>query len=271
MVSVVLAVFLKALGMSEVQVGAIVTATLLGSAITTLVVGLEGAPDPRRTLLMAATMLMAATGIGFAVVTTFWGLLIVGFVGTLNPSGGDVSLFLPTEQALLPGTMPDEHRTALFARYALVGSLIAAVGSLCAGLPEWLACRFDIDHTNALRVPFVIYAVLAGVIALRYRQLSPSIEPATKERVRAPRLTMDRVPARSAFQRRLLRRWVRDHCAAGGVAAKPLRTVAGGERRDLLLGRAAVRFLALVAARHRGPASVWCGRWCSPTSRRTVC
>jgi MFS family permease len=183
MVSVVLAVFLKAIGMSEVQIGAIVTATLLGSAITTLVVGLKGHRIPRRTLLLAATMLMAATGIGFAVISTFWGLMVVGLVGTLNPSGGDVSLFLPTEQALLPGTMPDGHRTALFARYALVGSLIAAVGSLCAGLPDWLARRFDIDHTTALRIPFVVYALLAGVIALRYRRLSPSIEPASREPV----------------------------------------------------------------------------------------
>src|SRR6476619_7004552 len=167
MVSVVLAVFLKALGMSEVQIGAIVTATLLGSAITTLVVGLKGHRIPRRTLLLAATMLMAATGIGFAVISTFWGLLVVGFVGTLNPSGGDVSLFLPTEQALLPGTMPDGHRTALFARYALVGSLVAAVGSLCAGLPDWLARRFDIDHTTALR----------------YRRFSSSIEPASTDPV----------------------------------------------------------------------------------------
>jgi MFS family permease len=177
MVSVVLAVLLKALGMSEVQIGAIVTATLLGSAITTLVVGLKGHRIPRRTVLQAATMLMAATGIGFAVFDTFWALLVVGLVGTLNPSGGDVSLFLPTEQALLPGTTPDEHRTSLFARYALVGSLVAAVGSLCAGLPEWLARRLDIDQTTALRIPFVIYALLAFVIAFRYRRLSPRIEP----------------------------------------------------------------------------------------------
>jgi MFS family permease len=176
----VLAVLLKALGMSEVQIGAIVTATLLGSAITTLVVGLKGHRIPRRTVLQAATMLMAATGIGFAVFDTFWALLVVGLVGTLNPSGGDVSLFLPTEQALLPGTTPDEHRTSLFARYALVGSLVAAVGSLCAGLPEWLARRLDIDQTTALRIPFVIYALLAFVIAFRYRRLSPRIEPDVK-------------------------------------------------------------------------------------------
>ena len=60
----------------------------------------------------------------------------------MNPSAGDVSVFLPTEQALLPGTGPNEVRTALFARYTLIGSLVAAVGSLCAGVPEWIGDRF---------------------------------------------------------------------------------------------------------------------------------
>ena len=47
---------------------------------------------------------MIVTGLGFAVFTDFWPLMIVALVGTMNPSAGDVSVFLPTEQALLPGT-----------------------------------------------------------------------------------------------------------------------------------------------------------------------
>ena len=42
--------------------------------------------------------------------------LLIGFVGTLNPSAGDVSLFLPLEQALLAHGVADNKRTALFAR-----------------------------------------------------------------------------------------------------------------------------------------------------------
>jgi MFS family permease len=177
LISVVLAELLTELDYSDFQIGAVITATLLGSAVTTLVVGLRGRRIPRRTLLRAAAVLMAATGIGFAVLDPFWALLLVGFAGTLNPSGGDVSVFLPTEQALLPGTAPDSQRTALFARYSLVGSLVAAVGALCAGVPEWAAERFDIERVDALRAPFVLYAALAVVVALRYTRLSPSIEP----------------------------------------------------------------------------------------------
>ena len=226
MVSVVLAVFLKAIGMSEVQIGAIVTATLLGSAVTTLVVGLKGHRIPRRTLLLAATMLMAATGIGFALISTFWGLMVVGLVGTLNPSGGDVSLFLPTEQALLP--RHDARRGT--ARRCSPGTPWSARWS-----PPWARCApgcrigwrvgSTLDHTTALRIPFVVYALLAGVIALRYRRLSPTHRAASRDPGALARLAVDRVPARRAVQRRLIRRRVRDHSPAGRVAPEPLRAV----------------------------------------------
>src|SRR6202011_6406174 len=86
-----------------------------------------------RTLLLCATFMMAATGLGFAVMTHFWPLLLIAVVGTLNPSSGDVSVFLPLEQAALAHVAGDRQRTALFARYSLGGALVAALGALSAG------------------------------------------------------------------------------------------------------------------------------------------
>lgn len=109
------------------------TATLIGSAALTLCVGLIAHRFKVRRLLVGAALLMAATGAGFALLHDFGPLLIVAFVGTLNPSSGGVSLFLPLEQSLLPRTVSARERTALFARYSLIGSLVAALGALCAG------------------------------------------------------------------------------------------------------------------------------------------
>src|SRR3954454_2451052 len=95
-VSIVLATYLTHLGFSPFQVSAIVTGTLLGSAAVTLAVGLLGYRLSRRRILLGASALMAVTGLGFAGLTTFWPLMVVAVAGTLNPSGGDVSLFLPT-------------------------------------------------------------------------------------------------------------------------------------------------------------------------------
>jgi MFS family permease len=175
-VSVVLAAYLTAVGLSTVRIGVVVTVTLLGSAALTLTVGLRAHAYPRRRLLQLVSLLMIATGAGFAAFTAFWPLALVGLIGTLNPSGGDVSVFLPTEQALLPSTVPDTQRTALFARYSLLGTLIAAVGAALAGVPEWLSRRFDLADTTTLRCTFLAYALLGGVVLTRYRHLSPAIE-----------------------------------------------------------------------------------------------
>ena len=138
-VSVLLPLHLTTLGFNGFQIGAVATATLLGSAALTLLVGLVAYRLGRQLLLLRASLLMIATGLGFAFVHDFWPLMVVAFVGTLNPSSGDVSVFLPTEQALLPQTVSDRQRTALFARYSLIGSLVAAAGALTAGLPELVA------------------------------------------------------------------------------------------------------------------------------------
>ncbi|MDQ1425949.1 MAG: hypothetical protein QOD72_3447 [Acidimicrobiaceae bacterium] len=178
-VSVILAAYLTAVGLDAKRIGIVITVTLIGSAALTLAVGLRAHAYPRRKLLRLVSLLMIATGIGFAAFTSFWPLAIVGLIGTLNPSGGDVSVFLPTEQALLPATIPDEQRTALFARYTLTGSLVAAVGALCAGLPEWLGRRLGVSTVTALRFTFLAYALIAVIVLTRYRHLTPAVERAS--------------------------------------------------------------------------------------------
>jgi len=112
---------------------------------------------------------MAATGIGFAFLGDFWALFVVGFIGTLNPSAGDVSVFLPTEQSIMVNEVSPKDRTALFARYNLGGALLGAVGALLSGLPERLAHRFGWNLLDAYRAGFVLYTITALVILLLYR------------------------------------------------------------------------------------------------------
>ena len=172
LVSIVLPIYLLRLGYGAFHVGAIVTSTLLGSALLTIAIGLFAHQFPGRRLLLGAALLMTATGVLFASVRDFWPLLIVAFVGTINPSAGDVSIFLPLEQALLAGATSPRGRTALFARYSLIGALAGAIGTLAAGLPEIAARRFAISETAALQSVFLVYAAV-GMTAWRiYRSLS---------------------------------------------------------------------------------------------------
>lgn len=170
-VSLLLPVYLLKLGFGPLAVGAIATATLLGSGLLTLSVGLYAARFRLRSLLLAATALMAGTGIGFAFVHDFWPLALMAVIGTLNPSSGDVSVFLPLEHAALSEVVSDRQRTGAFARYSLTGSLVGALGSLAAGIPAWLTHATGVGELAALQAMFVLYAVIAGVAALAYRGL----------------------------------------------------------------------------------------------------
>ena len=173
-VSITLAVYLDLLGFSAFQVGAIVTSTLLGSAALTLAVGLVSQRFPPRRVLFGSALLMAATGLGFALVSDFWPLMLIAFAGTLNPSGGDVSVFVPTEQAVLSDEVAIAERTALFARYSLVGALLGAFGALASGAPALAANRLGIDLVHAFRAGFLIYGLFAVGIAVIYAGLHRS-------------------------------------------------------------------------------------------------
>src|SRR5689334_21498095 len=105
-ISVVLPAYLLALGLGQLEVGFISTATLLGSAFMTLTVGRWGHRFSIRRLLLTAAVVMAATGLGFAGFSAFWPLLVVAFFGTLNPSSGDASVFMPLDHTML-ATAPD--------------------------------------------------------------------------------------------------------------------------------------------------------------------
>ena len=175
-VSVLLPLYLLELGLGPLDVGIIATATLLGSGLLTLAVGLRAHRFAFRTLLLAASALMAATGLGFAFVTAFWPLLVIAIVGTLNPSSGDVSVFLPLEHAMLSRLIGDKERTSVFARYSLVGSLAAAVGSLAAAAPSMIGAVTGLSMIASIQAMFVVYAALGVLAAIAYRGL-----PATAE------------------------------------------------------------------------------------------
>ena len=168
-VSITLPAYLLALGFDAIAVGVLSTATLLGSAAATLGVGRLAAHARRRTLLIGAALLMAATGLAFAALDTFWPLLVVAAVGTLNPSSGDSSVFLPLEHASLAGTAADKDRTSLFARYSIVASLGGAFGALFSGAPALIAG--ETVPIAAFQAMFVLYAAIGIAVALLYRRL----------------------------------------------------------------------------------------------------
>ncbi len=165
-VAVLLPAYLLALGYGTMEVGVLSTVTMLGSAAATLAVGRWGHRFDLRALLIGAALLMALTGIGFAAFSSLWPLLIVAVAGTMNPGGGDVSVFYPLEHTALAAATPAESRTSAFARYSFIGSAFGAAGALAAAVPEWLAPYMS--SLAALKVMFVAYGVIGLTVGLIY-------------------------------------------------------------------------------------------------------
>src|SRR4051812_42609448 len=180
-VAVLLPAYLLALGHGQLAVGVLSTATLFGSALATLAVGRWGHRFPLRRLLLGAALLMLLTGLGFAWLSALWPLLIVAFLGPINPSGGDVSVFLPLEHTVLATAAAAEARTAVFARYSFFGSLFGAVGALAAALPDWLAGHAGLAMLDGLRLMFVVYAAIGLAVWLLYLRI-----PVVKEEGEKP-------------------------------------------------------------------------------------
>jgi MFS family permease len=174
-VALLVPIYLLELGFSALEIGAIVTSTLIGTALVTLWAGMVANRYSVRRLLLAAALLMAATGAGFAMTTAFWPLLLIAFVGTMNPTSGDASIFLPLEQAALAQTAEPRRRTAVFARYSVIGSLAGALGILAASMPDF-AGDWGIGRIAVMQLMFIGYALLGIASLLLYRPLSPAIE-----------------------------------------------------------------------------------------------
>jgi len=171
---IVLPAYLSAIGLSTIDIGIVATASLLGSAALTLAVGLLAPRHDLRKLLLVAAGLMVATGLALPALADFAFIAVVAFIGTVNPSAGDIGVFVPLEHAMLARGAGDRERTAAFARYSLIGALAAAAGALAAATPD-LVVSAGIGKITAFRLMFVAYALLGLVSALLYRRL-PHLE-----------------------------------------------------------------------------------------------
>jgi MFS family permease len=174
--SVVLVLYLAHIGLTEPQIGLLLTLTLIGDAGISL--GLATLADRlgRRRMLMIGAGLMIFVGLIFGGTEDFALLLIAAIIGTLSPSGGEVGPFLSIEQAALPQLIPPTRRTQVFAWYNLVGSCAAAFGALSSGLLVQALQYHGSTPQLSYRVILLAYALLGVVLGLVFSRLSAAVE-----------------------------------------------------------------------------------------------
>jgi MFS family permease len=165
--SVVLVLYLTAVGMGTAQIGVLLTLTLLGDTVVSLWLSTRADRIGRRRVLVIGAALMVAAGVTFALTRNFVVLLVAATIGVISPSGNEVGPFLPIEQAALAQVVPNERRTGVFAWYTLTGAFATALGSLGAGV---------LSATIHYRGVVVLYAALGIVLALGFTGLSSAAE-----------------------------------------------------------------------------------------------
>ena len=181
--AIIFPAYLLEIGFNPFQIGLVATSALLGSAATTLAVGVLAPRYHLRTLLLACAGLMVVTGIAFPSLQHLVFIAVVAFIGTINPTTGDIGVHVPLEQAALAHRASDAERTHIFARYSLVGALSIAAGALAAGAPDLLV-SLGMGRTGALQTMFYLYAALGLIGAIFYSRL-----PRAEATEMAPRTT----------------------------------------------------------------------------------
>lgn len=181
LMSIIIPFYLSTLGFSVFEIGVIITAMLVAASVISIGASICSRwVDPKRLFLLAA-LAMIVSGAAFAAMESFWPLFLVALLGAMNPSGGDVNMTAPLEQATLTHVSRPGQRTALFTRYAFVGSVATAAGGLAAGLPQIVAAELAVPLTMALKGCFVTYAILALLMLVLYARM-----PISREAVARP-------------------------------------------------------------------------------------
>jgi MFS family permease len=174
--SVVLVLYLVQVGLSENEIGLLLTLTLVGDTAISLWITTSADRIGRQRMLLLGAALMMFAGVLFAVTRNFALLLIAATVGVISPSGNEVGPFLSIEQAALSQIVPNQARTQVFAWYNLVGSFATALGALGGGTLAQLLQGKGYEPLESYRAIVIGYALVGLLLAVLFTRLSPTTE-----------------------------------------------------------------------------------------------
>ena len=176
--SVVLALYLAQVGLSDTEIGFLLTLTLVGDAAISLWITTSADRIGRRRMLVLGATLMIGAGVAFAVTSNPIVLIVAAIVGVVSPSGNEIGPFLSIEQAALSQLLLHERRTQVFAWYNLVGSFATATGALVGGLLAKQLQESGFAPLASYRVVLIGYASGGALLAVLFLCLSSSVETA---------------------------------------------------------------------------------------------
>ncbi|HUQ77898.1 MAG TPA: MFS transporter [Patescibacteria group bacterium] len=174
--AVVLVLYLAALGLDALTIGAILTLTLIGDTLVSLWLTTHADRIGRRRVLVAGSLLMAGAGLVFAITAWVPLLIVAATIGVISPTGNEVGPFLAVEQAALSQATLDERRTPTFAWYNLAGYVATAFGALAAGLLSQVLLARGSAPVDAYRAIVIGYALVGLAMAAVFWRVGAAVE-----------------------------------------------------------------------------------------------
>jgi MFS family permease len=169
--SVLLGIYFLSIGFTPFIAGLLLSTSIAGGAIFTLIAGRLAARRGIRSMLLA-TMGISLAGIAvFLITDAFVPLLLASLFAFISPSSFEYGPVLSLEQAYLPFTVRDEDRTRAFTWWSIIGTLAASAGALAAGLPAFLESGLGLSTPDSLRPMFALYFLLNLAAFLLYLRI----------------------------------------------------------------------------------------------------
>ena len=173
---VVLGIYLFRAGLSSFNIGMVIAAGLVGSALATIGVTAKADRAGRRRTLVALSLLGVIGVLALALTPAVPVLLLMAFVGMLNGTGTDRSAAFSLEQAIIPGLVPDASRTWGLAWYNVALDTAGSLGALAAALPLLLQHWLALPLLTSYRAVFLGCAFIGVIGAVLYGFASAAIE-----------------------------------------------------------------------------------------------
>ncbi len=185
--SVVLALYLAEVGLTEKQIGLLFTLTLVGDAAISLWLTTSADRFGRKKTLLIGALLMAGAGLAFLLTRNIVVLIAAAIIGVISPSGNEIGPFLSVEQASLSHLVSNARRTQVFAWYNLVGSFATASGALAGGWLAQVLITQGQPASSAYSTVLMGYAFGGLLLALLFISLSENIEVTATSKDAIPR------------------------------------------------------------------------------------
>ncbi|KAJ5407627.1 hypothetical protein N7509_001510 [Penicillium cosmopolitanum] len=180
--TLVLASYLSAMGIADDKIGLFMTLTLVGDVAISFFLTLFADSMGRKAVLALGSVMMACSGIVFALFGNYWILLAAAVFGVISPSGNEIGPFRAVEESTLAHLTPKENLSDVFAWYSLVGTAGTALGQLVCG---WTISSLQSLHGWAFipscRIIFFAYAGVGAVKLILTLALSRKVEAEEKQ------------------------------------------------------------------------------------------